>query len=92
MNGSIRTDYDRIAEKIGPGIMLNDPLVVGHMLALRGGFITVEDALVSCIRSLSVLCDAYSNKAIRAAMFKAPPQILIVTEERFEELQKEMGR
>lgn len=86
----VQTEWERVAEKIGPGIMRNDPIVVGHLAALQNGFITAEDALISCVRALSVLNGAYLKSVTDLKMQTMPSQIIVVTEERFEELKKEI--
>lgn len=90
--GSIRTDYDRIAKKIGPEIMLGDPIVVNCLQDLRvERFRSIEDVLVGCIKTLSAAKEAALDRAIKAVSRSMPSQIIVVTEERFEELQKEIG-
>lgn len=91
MNPAVEAEWERIAKKIGPGIMRNDPIVVGHLAILRTGFATAEDALIGCVRTLSVLNGALHKKVTDLEMYKTPPQLLVVTKERFEELKKEMG-
>ena len=87
--GSVRTDYDRIAEKLGPEITRSDPIVANCLQGLETGFgrtAVVENALVACIKVLSVTKSALLEQAFRLEALKPAPMLVVVTKERLEEL------